>query len=87
LIPNGAQGTLLTQSINTTYTSLPYQFTGLQPQTSYTVNIIVNYALFGQSLTDTMNYIVTTSRSSNLVSTGNISIFIAWSVLLSVLFS
>jgi hypothetical protein len=87
LIPNGAQGTLLTQSINTTYTSLPYQFTGLQPQTIYTVNIIVNYALFGHSLTDTMNYIVTTSRSSNLVSTGNISIFIAWSVLLSVLFS
>jgi hypothetical protein len=87
LANNGALGTALGSSVNTTYTILPYQFTGLQPQTSYTVTITVNYTLFGQSLTNTINYIVATSRSSKLVSTGNISIFIAWSVLLSVLFS
>ena len=87
LANNGAVGTALSSSINTTYTILPYQFTGLQSQTSYTVIVTVNYILFGQSLTDTMSYIATTSHSSNLISTGNMSIFIIWSVLLSCLFS
>ncbi len=87
LANNGAVGTALSSSINTTYTILPYQFTGLQSQTSYTVIVTVNYILFGQSMTDTMNYIATTSDSSNLISTGNMSSFIVWSVLLSLLFS
>lgn len=87
LAGNGATGTPLASSTNSTYTSLPFQFTGLQSQTSYTVDIFGNFTLFGSSLTNMTSLSVTTSRSSNLVYTGNIASFVLWSVLLSWLFS
>lgn len=87
LSSTGATGTALSSTENTTYINLPYRFSNLQSQTSYTVNIIVTYIVFDQSITDVMNYTVTTSHSSNLFNTGDSSIFIFWSVLLSFLFS
>ncbi len=86
-LTNGATGTALSSTQNSTYINLPYQFSGLQSQTSYTVIITVSYIVFGQSMTNVMNYTVTTSRSSNLFHTGNILIFVVWSVLLSFVFS
>jgi len=87
LASNGATGTSLASTQNATYINLPFQFSNLQSQTSYTVNIIVNYILFGASMTNTIVYTVTTSRSSNLFYTGDILIFVPCSVLLSFLFS
>ena len=89
LTGSSTMGTALSLSTNETYTSYPYQFTGLQSQTSYSVDIFVKYTLFGSSLMDTMNTIVitTTSRSSNLVYTGNLMSFVLWSVLFLLLVS
>jgi hypothetical protein len=87
LVNNGVTGTALASTQNNTYISLPYRFSGLQSQTNYTVNIIINYILFGNSMTDVINYTVTTSRSSNLFYTGDILSFVICLVHLSFLFS
>lgn len=87
IVGNGVTQTALASTTNSTHTSFPYQFTGLQSQTSYTVNVFVNFTLFESSLTNMTSLIVTTSRSSNLGYTGNIASFVLWSVLLSWLFS
>jgi len=87
LASTGVTGTALAVTQNSTYINLPYQFSNLQSQTNYTVNIIVNYTLFNTIMSNTIVYSVTTSRSSNLFNTGDILIFVPWSVLLSFLFS
>ena len=83
LTNNGIIGTSLPSIENATYTTLPYQFSGLQSTTNYTIDIIVNYTIFNRMLTDIINYDVLTSYSSNLLRTGNSWTFIACSVLLS----
>jgi hypothetical protein len=87
LAANSVTGTQLSQTDNGTYIIVPYRFSGLQWNTSYVVNVIANYTIFSTSMSDVMNYTVSTSRSSNFFYTCDSLIFIAWSVLLSFLFS
>jgi hypothetical protein len=87
LVNNGVIGTALLTTENSTYFNRPYQFSGLQSQTNYTVNVTVSYMIFNRIITNSMNSIVTTSGSSNLFANGDMRIFIAWSVLLACIFS
>ncbi|CAF2503525.1 unnamed protein product [Rotaria sp. Silwood2] len=82
LINNGVTGTSLSLTENNTYINQPYQFSGLQSNTNYTVNIIVNYTIFGRSLSDVIYYNVQTSRSSNLFYTSDSFILMVCSVFL-----
>jgi hypothetical protein len=87
LADNSVTGTQLSSTENATFTTIPYRFSGLQWKTGYIVSVTVNYTIFGSTLSDVMNYTVSTSRSSSFFYTSDSFIFVAWSVLLTFLFS
>jgi len=75
LLNENLNGTLVSTVTNSTYTSLSYSFSNQQPSTTYTINTIVTYTILNNPLTQVNNLTVTTSRSSNLISTSDIFIF------------
>ncbi|CAF0792081.1 unnamed protein product [Rotaria sordida] len=87
LINNGVIGTTLSSTENDTYISQPYQFSSLQSNTNYTVNITVSYTIFNRILSDMIYYNIQTSRSSNLFYTSDSFIFMICSVFLFFSFS
>jgi hypothetical protein len=85
LINNGQVGTALSSTTNSSSTIWPYQFTGLQSRTTYTVNTSVTYTIFNNAAqTNITTLTVTTSGSSKLFSTSDFCLF--FSVILSSVF-
>jgi hypothetical protein len=80
LINNNQIGTALSVTRNFSYTNRPYQFTGLQSATTYTVNTSFTYTILGNIITNTTTLTVTTSCSWKLVYSSNLS-FIFFSFL------
>jgi hypothetical protein len=67
LINNGQIGTALSITQNDSYTNRPYQFTGLQSGTTYTVNTSFTYTIFnGITTMNITTLTVNTSRSWKL---------------------
>jgi hypothetical protein len=82
LTNNGQTGTALASTQNSSYTNRPYQFTGLQSQTTYTVNTSFTYTILNTANTNITTLTVTTSSSSKLFSTGVLlSLFFVLSVM------
>ena len=74
LLNNSQTGTPLAVTQNSSYTITPYQFTGLQARTSYTVNATVIYSLINNAATTNITTLtVTTSASSTFFSAGDAS--------------
>jgi len=67
LINNGQIGTALSITQNTSYTNRPYQFTGLQSNTIYTVNTSFTYTILDRFTTNITTLAVVTSCSWRLV--------------------
>ncbi|CAF1402967.1 unnamed protein product [Rotaria sordida] len=84
LINNGQIGTYLGSTQNISYTIRSYQFTGLQPRTTYTVNTSFSYSILNSfTKINTTILTVTTSCSSKLSYTSDLLFFfISFSVIL-----
>ena len=88
LISNNQIGTALGLMQNSTYTNRPYQFTGLQSRTTYTVNTSFTYSILNNiTMMNTTTLTVTTSGSSKLFYTGGLSFSLSsFSVMLFFIF-
>lgn len=76
LIGQSGQGTALSAIENDTYISFPFRFSGLSPNTTYTVNTSTSYRLLDQLTTNIQTVSVTTSGSTHVFFTGgNSSLF------------
>jgi hypothetical protein len=89
LINNNQTGTALSLTQNTRYTIRRYQFTSLKSGTTYTVNTSFTYTILNSTTkTNTTILTVTTSGSSKLLYTGDLSLFtfVSFSVVLFFVF-
>ena len=76
LVHNGQAGTRLSSTANVSYTNQQYQFTGLQPETTYRINTSFTYTLLNRiTQTNTTILTVTTSYSSKLIYNSNLLAF------------